>query len=141
VEKTYQFKGARILGAGSLLSREGLMPVGHSNSDLDALKPLKLSPINRARELLNSVIDDRHGKKAKEGVAACEKKNTALRPAQRRLLQTFIKALNAERTEPAHAQSGFFHELLTIGFCIFDLMQACFRDFHYGVFASPLFEA
>jgi hypothetical protein len=87
------------------------------------------------------VIDDCHGRKAKEGVAACEKKNTAPCPAQRGLLQTFIKALNAERAEPAHAQSGFFHELLAIGFCIFDFMKASFRDFHHRVFASPLFEA
>jgi hypothetical protein len=57
------------------------------------------------------------------------------------LLQTVIKALNAKGPEPAHAESSFLYELLAIGFSVFDLMQASFRDFHDGVFASPLLEA
>jgi hypothetical protein len=52
-----------------------------------------------------------------------------------------MKTLNAKWPEPAHAQNSFLHELLAIGFSVFDLMQASFRDFHDGVFASPLSEA
>lgn len=63
-----------------------------------------------------------HGRKAKEGVAACEKNNTAWQGLYRGLLQTVIKALNAKRTEPAHAESSFLYKLLAIGFCVFDLM-------------------
>jgi hypothetical protein len=82
-----------------------------------------------------------HGKKAKGGVAACEKNNTAWQGLYRGLLQTFIKALNAKGPEPAHAESSFLYELLAIGFSVFDLMQASFHDFDNGVFASPLLEA
>ena len=53
-----------------------------------------------------------------------------------------IKALNAKRAEPAHAEGVFLDELLAIGFGIFDLMQASFRIYlHHSVFASPLLEA
>ena len=82
-----------------------------------------------------------HGRKTKGGVAACEKNNTAWQGLYRGLLQTVIKALNAKGPEPAHAESSFLHELLAIGFSVFDLMQAGFRDFHDGVFASPLLKA
>lgn len=82
-----------------------------------------------------------HGRKAKEGVAACEKNNTAWQGLYRGLLQTVIKALNAEGTEPAHAESSFLDKLLAIGFCVFNFMQASFSDLYNGVFSSPLFKA
>jgi hypothetical protein len=75
------------------------------------------------------------------GIAAHAKNNTAWQGLYRGLLQTFIKALNAKGPEPAHTQSSCLYELLAIGFSVFDLMQAGFRDFHDGVFASPLLEA
>jgi len=76
------------------------------------------------------------------GVAACEKNNTAWQCLYRGLLQTFIKALNAKGPEPAHTELVFANELLTIGFGVFDLMQASFRIYlHHCIFASPLFEA
>jgi hypothetical protein len=70
VEKAHKFKRARIFSASSLLRREGLVPIGHSDSDTHALKAFKLSPIAGAGELLDGVIDDCHGRKAEEGVAA-----------------------------------------------------------------------
>lgn len=82
-----------------------------------------------------------HGRKAKEGVAACEKNNTAWQGLYQGLLQTVIKALNAKGPEPAHAESFFLDKLLAIGLGIFDFMQAGFRDLHDGVFASPLLKA
>jgi len=141
VEKTNQLEGARILGASSLLSREGLVPVGHSDREPHALKSLEFGPVARTSELLDGVVDDRHGGKVKGGVAACEKNNTAWQGLYRGLLQTVIKALNAKGPKPAHAQSSFLHELLAIGFSVFDLMQASFCDFHDGVFTAPLSEA
>jgi hypothetical protein len=76
------------------------------------------------------------------GVSACEKNNTAWQGLYRGLLQTVIKAPNAELPKPAHAKSSFLDELLAIGFGVFDFMQASFRIYlHHCVFASPLFEA
>lgn len=75
------------------------------------------------------------------GIAAHVKNNTTWQGLYRGLLQTFIKALNAEGPEPAHAESSFLYELLAICFCVFDFMQASFSDFHDGVFSSPLLEA
>jgi hypothetical protein len=75
------------------------------------------------------------------GIAAHVKNNTAWQGLYRGLLQTVIKALNAKGPEPAHTQSSFLHELLAIGFGVFDFMQASFCDFHDGIFASPLSEA
>ena len=69
------------------------------------------------------------------------KNNTAWQGLYRGLLQTVIKALNAKGPESAHAESSFLYELLAIGFSVFDLMQTSFRNFHDGVFASPLLEA
>ena len=76
------------------------------------------------------------------GVSACEKNNTAWQGLYRGLLQTVIKALDAKRAEPAHAELVFVDELLAIGFGVFNFMQASFRIYlHHCVFASPLFEA
>jgi hypothetical protein len=80
--------------------------------------------------------------KRRKSVAAHAENNTAPRPAQRGLLQTFIKAFHAKRPEAAHTELVFANELLTIGSGVFDLMQASFRIYlHHCVFASPLFEA
>lgn len=117
------------------------MPVGHSDGEPDALKPLEFGPVARASELLDCVVDDCHGWFLRGGIAAHVKNNTTWQGLYRGLLQTFIKALNAKGLEPAHAESRFLHELLAIGFSIFDLMQAGFRNFHNDVFASPLSEA
>jgi hypothetical protein len=87
------------------------------------------------------VVDDCHGWFLRGGIAAHAKNNTAWQGLYRGLLQTVIKALNAKGPEPAHAESSFLYELLAIGFSVFDLMQASFRDFDNGVFASPLLEA
>lgn len=75
------------------------------------------------------------------GIAAHVKNNTAWQGLYRGLLQTVIKALDAKRSEPAHAESLFLDKLLTVGLGIFDFMQTRFRDFHNGVFTSPLSEA
>lgn len=53
VEQAVQLKLTRVGLACSLLRREGLVPVGHSDNDFDAIKPLKLGPVARAGELLN----------------------------------------------------------------------------------------
>lgn len=74
-------------------------------------------------------------------IAAHVKNNTAWQGVCRGLLQTVIKALDAEGAEPSHAESSFLYELLAIGFCVFDLMQTSFRDLYDGIFASPLLKA
>jgi hypothetical protein len=73
-------------------------------------------------------------------IEACYKKKHLMFPTKRKRF-CVIKALNAKRPEPAHAESSFLYELLAIGFSVFDLMQTSFRNFHDGVFASPLSEA
>ena len=67
VEKAVQLQLTRVGTACSLLRRERLVPVRHSDCELHALKSLELSPIARASELFDGVIDDCHGRKAKEG--------------------------------------------------------------------------
>ncbi len=49
VQQTNQLKGARILGASSLLRGERLVPVRQGNSDLDAIQPFKFGPVAEGR--------------------------------------------------------------------------------------------
>ena len=74
-------------------------------------------------------------------VEGCYKEKHFMFPTKRKRF-CLIKALNAKRGKPAHAESLFLDKLLAVGLGIFDLIQASFRIYlHDDIFASPLLEA
>ena len=85
VQQSYKLKLARICCASSLTGGKELVPVGHGDSDLDAIQPFELSPIARTGELFDGVVDDCHGWSLKRGAS----------PLMRELYSTTKQGLSA----------------------------------------------
>lgn len=108
VQEADQFKRARIFSTSSLLGWKGLMPGGNSDGELHALKALELGPVTGAGELLYGVVDDCHGRKAREGVAALELPKVRRERPEAQASGRFVKELSQR---PSWALEAAEHEL------------------------------